>query len=384
MEKLKKENEILDIFCQLASIPSPSLKEEKVVEWIKTFAEINKLKFRTDDFGNVIVKVDATDNTKKTVAVSAHMDVVGDDSPIIPSLDGNFIHATNRTLGADDKVGVACALKLAKDIVNSDIKHGGLEVVLTKDEESSMSGIKNFDFADLSAQYVLVCDADKLGELQVSGASYVNVNLKIKAFFGGHSGIDIADKNRPNAAKILAEICNEIPQGVYYADETGVITSINLGGISSGDVKVTNVINTDGEASYSIRSASLEKENELIAKIKDIVSNFNDKYKNIAVASLDIYKKLSAFEKSDDTLIPDVFAKAAQKLNLNYSVSSFHAAAETHIYCLNKNAKDETFIPFLLGLADIYNMHSSDEKVDYTSIIKGSNLLLEVFLELNK
>ena len=34
---LRKENEVLDIFCELAQIPSPSLKEEKVAEWIIEF-----------------------------------------------------------------------------------------------------------------------------------------------------------------------------------------------------------------------------------------------------------------------------------------------------------------------------------------------------------
>ena len=59
---LRKENEVLDIFCELAQIPSPSLKEEKVIEWIKVFCEKNSLSFRTDDYNNVynvIIKISA-------------------------------------------------------------------------------------------------------------------------------------------------------------------------------------------------------------------------------------------------------------------------------------------------------------------------------------
>lgn len=383
MEKLRKEHELIDIFYNLTSIPSPSLHEEKVVDWVRDFCKKEGLKFMTDSYNNVVIKLPATDNSKPMMALSSHMDVVGDDSPVTPILDGDFIHANNRTLGGDDKFGMSAALKLLKDTKNSDMKHGGLEVVFTRDEENGMSGIHNFDFNNLDSKYVIVCDADEFGVLQVSGASYCNGHVEINCK-GGHSGIEIADKTKPNAAKLIAELCNDIPQGVYYADETGVVTSINLGGIKAGDIKVTNVLNPHAEASYSIRSADLAKENELIDKVMKIVDKFNQKYEGIAKADAVFKQKMPAFEKSNDTYIPEVFEKAAQKLGVKYEINSFHAGAETHIYCQHKNAKGETFIPFLLGLADLYNMHSADEKIDYKSFLKGYDLLKEFFFQFNK
>ena len=55
LSELKKEHEVLEIFCELAQIPSPSLKEEKVVEWIKDFCQKNSINFRQDDYGNVCI-----------------------------------------------------------------------------------------------------------------------------------------------------------------------------------------------------------------------------------------------------------------------------------------------------------------------------------------
>lgn len=383
MEKLRKEHELIDIFYHLTSIPSPSLHEEKVVEWVKEFCKKEDLHCETDSYNNVIIKLSATDNTKPIMALSSHMDVVGDDSPVIPTLDGDFIRANGRTLGGDDKFGMSAALKLLKEVKNSDLKHGGLEVVFTRDEENGMSGIHNFNFEKLNSKYVIVCDADEFGVLQISGASYCNGHVEISCK-GGHSGIEIADKTKPNAAKLMAELCNSIPQGVYYQDETGVVTSINLGGIKAGDIKVTNVLNPYAEATYSIRSADLSKENELIDKIQGIIEEFNNKYKGIAIAKGTFKQKMPAFEKSNDTYIPEVFEKAAKKLGAKYEINSFHAGAETHIYCQNKNAKGETFIPFLMGLANLYNMHSAEEKIDYKSFLKGYDLLKEFFLEFNK
>ena len=79
---LRKENEVLDIFCELAQIPSPSLKEEMVSEWIFDFCIKNNISVRKDNYGNVYISVPATDDSKEPIMISAHMDVVGDDRPI--------------------------------------------------------------------------------------------------------------------------------------------------------------------------------------------------------------------------------------------------------------------------------------------------------------
>ena len=408
IETLRKENELLDIFCSLAEIPSPSLREDKVIEWIQNFCNKNDIYCKLDDYRNVYIYISPTDGTKEPIMLSSHMDVVGDASPIELHLEENFIKANNRTLGSDDKVGVASALYLAKEIANNkDIKHGGLEITFTRDEETNMSGIEHVEFSKIKSKYILVCDADKLAQVQISGASYTNAKLYVKALIGGHSGIDIGDKTRLNAAKLISELLNNFPQGVYYEDETGVITSCNLGAIVAGGVQnavkalidenvnspdyintiiqksSTNIINTDARASYSIRSASAEKEEELKNIMRACVDDFNKKYDGLAKAEITFEVHLPPFEKANDDSIPELHTKVCKKLGIQNEVSSFHAGAETHIYAHQKNAKGETFMPFLLGLADIYNMHSANEKVDYTTLLKGYSIIKELFIEFN-
>lgn len=408
LNKLREENEVLNIFCNLVSIPSPSLKEEKVIEWILNFAKENNINSRKDDYGNVFLSVPATDSNKEPIMLSSHMDVVGDDSPINLLFDGQFIKADGRTLGADDKVGVACALMLAKELTtNLQISHGGLEITFTRDEETGMSGVEHVEFDKINSKYILVCDADKLGQLQISGASYTNAKVTVRGLKGGHSGIDIGDTTRLNAAKLIAELLAEFPQGAYYSDETGVITSCNLGAIVAGGVQnsianlvengiktndyiteifkktSTNIINTLGMASYSIRSASVEKENELKALMQSVVDKFNKKYENLATAEIEFEIHLLPFEKADDDTVEIAHTKACEKVGIKNAIESFHAGAETHIYCHNKNSKGETFMPSLLGLADVYNMHSAEEKVDYKTLLTGYEVIKNTFIEFN-
>lgn len=402
------ENKLLEIFSILAQIPSPSLAEEKVIRWIEDFCKKNGLNFSQDSYGNVYINVEPNNRALKPILISAHMDVVGDSSPVLLKVDGDFIQTDGkRTLGADDKAGVACALLLALELSKGDYEHGGLEIVLTRDEEHGMSGIRHVEFGKIQSQYVLVLDSDKLGQLQVSGASYTLGILKVTTPIGGHSGIDIGDSTRINAAKALADLTSKIPQGVFYKDETGTITSINLGTIIGGNIEntaakvsteqiksdnylnyfiensVTNVINTEAQASYSIRSASFEKENELKDLIKREVSAFNSQYKNLAKAEMVFSEHLPPFEKSNDDLIEKLFLSACEKTGVTPEISSFHAGAETHIYSQKSNANGKKFLPFLVGAADIFNMHSSSEKVDYKSLLKGYQLVKTLFFEFN-
>lgn len=379
IKELRFENDLINLFCSLAEIPSPSLKEDNVINWIINYCKHNELNCHTDNYKNIHIEIPATDTTKQPILLSAHMDVIGDDSEINIFLDGDLIKAQNRTLGADNKVGVANALYFAKELIKSNMAHGGVEIVFTRDEESGMTGIRNVDFSKLKSKYVLVLDSDSLGQLLTSGASYTQVKLEINSFKGGHSGIDIADETRENAGKLLADLVSEFPQGVYYSENNQVVTSCNLGGIISGNPEVTNIINTYGLATYSIRSSNKEKEEELKGLMKFLTDEFNKEYKNIAEAKITFKEHMPAFEKIADDYIPILFEAVAKKNGITPEISSFHAGAETHIYANETNSAGEKFAPYLVGLANICNMHSDKEYVDYKSMIEGQKLLQSLF-----
>lgn len=380
---LRKENELIDLFCNLAEIPSPSLKEEKVIDWICEYCKQHNLKYSLDNYKNILITIDPTDTSMDWLLLSAHLDVIGDDSPVKTFLDGDLIKAEGRTLGADDKAGVANALYFATKLIQSDIKHGGLEILFTRDEESGMTGIRNVDFTKLNSKYVLVLDSDTLGQLLTSGASYIQVTLEVNAFKGGHSGIDIGDKTRENATKLIADLVSDLPQGVFYEEDGKVVTSCNLGGIISGNPDVTNIINTTGKATYSIRSSNKQKENELKTLMESHIKSFNEEYSGIAEAKITFKEHMPMFEKVNDEYIPILFETVAKMVGVTPEISSFHAGAETHIYANQTNKKGETFTPYLVGLATVCNMHSDKEFVDYKTMLKGQELLQKLFLAYN-
>ncbi|MBR5304214.1 MAG: M20/M25/M40 family metallo-hydrolase [Candidatus Gastranaerophilales bacterium] len=402
----------ISIFEELAKIPSPSLYEENVAKKIMEYTYNNGINAYFDDYKNVIIKIPANCEGKKPLLLSAHMDVVGNLSPvnICYSNDKKIIKTDGtRTLGADDKAGVAVALNLAIYLAkNPDVKHGGLEIVLTRDEETTMTGIKNVKFEELESENVLVLDSDSLGNFEIAGAGYTIIDLEVNAKLGGHSGNDIQDKKRYNAAKLIADLVSRLPNGVFKVENGFTITSCNLGSIVAGATDIgierilemenvekpysktliskcaNNIINTSAYAQYSLRSSVKKYEEKLISKFQKEINKFNKKYGEYANAKITIKTHLLPFEKSLNQEMSNIAKIVGKKIDLNVKVQSFHAGAETHIYANKTNKFDIKFKPVLVGVANIDSMHSPNESMEVESLKKGFEFIREIFLEYNK
>ena len=404
--------DIIELFKELVKIPSPSLGEFELSEKIKEFTYNNGINAYYDDYQNLIIKVSGNDNSKKPLLLSAHMDVVGNSSPVNIEIsdDKKYIETDKtRTLGADDKAGVAVALKLAQFLAkNPEIKHGGLEIVLTRDEETNMSGINHVNFSELESENVLVLDSDSLGNFEIAGAGYTKIDIEVNAKLGGHSGNDIQDKKRYNAAKLIADLVSKLPNGAYKIENGFTITSCNLGSIVAGATDIglerllekeeiqkpysktlislcaDNVINTSAYAHYSLRSSVKKYEDELIAKFQKKIDKFNKKYGEYANATLKVSIHMLPFEKSLNQEMAQIAKSVGKKINLDVKIQSFHAGAETHIYANKTNKFNKKFMPVLVGVANILSMHSPNEKMEIESLEKGFEFVKEMFLEYNK
>lgn len=425
LKDIRKKYRVIDLFVDLAEIPSPSFKEKPLADTIIEIFQIHNIDAKLDSYGNVIAKIPASSGYQKVppILLSAHMDVVGGSSPIKIQLNNNFIETDKtRTLGADCKAGIAVIMDVAMEMVDlySNLNHGPIEITFTRDEEYSMSGIKNLDTSSINSKYALVLDADKLGTIDIAGAGYTNIFVKIYEGKGGHSGIDIADTTRVSAIKVLTELDTLIPQGVIKKDDTGVIASMNCGAILGGSAgmclsetisdllnektkklpanlitkeitettirnSMTNIIACNACAIYSLRSSDKKLEKQTIDEIKHNINKLLKKYENRIKIDVAINRHLKPFEEAEDKTLTNILQTAAVQAQIDTNIESFHAGAETHILSNDKlNAKKEKFLPLLIGVANIYNMHSNDEKLDYQSLIKGREWLKNSILELAK
>ena len=265
---------VFEQFARINQIPRPSTREEKMIEYLRTWGESRHLDTRVDETGNVIIRKPATKGMEnlKTVILQSHMDMVCDKlvdyeidfdrDPIKTYIDGEWLKAEGTTLGADD--GIGCAIELAL-LDSDDIEHGPIECVFTRDEETGLTGAEGMKAGFMTGDYLINLDSEDEGEIFVSCAGGRNttarftfrreqapegsffLSAQLKGLVGGHSGDDI-NKQRANAIKLL---------GRFLFQETQRYEGVRLARFNSG--KLHNAIPRDG--SFVIAVPSGVKEN---------------------------------------------------------------------------------------------------------------------------
>ena len=240
---------VWDNFYGLTRVPRPSKHEEKVIEYLLEWGKNHGIQAEKDAAGNVIMRSPATPGMEKRrgVILQGHMDMVpqktGDSKhdfltdPITTLVEGDWLTADRTTLGADNGIGVALALSVLED---KGVKHGPVEVLVTRDEETGMTGANGLKPGVLKGDILINLDSEDEGELCVGCAGgldaeadfryrtvaspegFVGYTLTVKGLQGGHSGMDIS-LYRANANKVVARILLPLMEkhGVKLVSFTG-------------------------------------------------------------------------------------------------------------------------------------------------------------------
>lgn len=242
-----------EMFGQLSSIPRPSFHEDKVVEWLEEFARERRLDFRQDSAGNVVIRHPGTMEGREAppIIIQGHIDMVTEKNdsvehdflrdPIRLIREGDWLKADGTTLGADNGLGVACALALIDISTDSkDVLLPPIEALFTVAEETGLVGAFNLDGSMLSGKTLLNLDTEDWPDVFIGcagggdslltlplnvekkvGATEETYEVKIFGLAGGHSGMDI-DKYRGNAVKIAAELSERmLSKGISIAEIQG-------------------------------------------------------------------------------------------------------------------------------------------------------------------
>lgn len=224
--------DVMKIFEEISSIPRQSKNEDKIAAFLVSWAEERDIEVERDVANNVIMRVAASPGFESApvLALQAHMDMVCEK---IPSSTHDFdkdgieliekdgwLYGNGTTLGADNGIGVAMAMAIA---ARDDVQHPALEIILTSDEETGMTGANALDGSKLKSKVLLNLDSEDEGvftvgcaggreirsELELEKASipagYRKLTVIVAGLSGGHSGVDI-HLGRASAIKLMTRI----------------------------------------------------------------------------------------------------------------------------------------------------------------------------------
>ena len=224
------EGSLWKFFLELSKIPRGSKHEAAAADWVADQARRMGCAVTRDEIGNVIIRKAASPGREhgRITALQAHVDMVCEKNegtahdfladPIAVVREGDLVRAQGTTLGADNGIGVAAALAVLE---SRTIQHGPLEVLITVDEETGLTGATHLRAGTLKADYLLNLDTGKAGYLTIgcsgglesrarrrvrllpASPGKAGYRIKVSGLKGGHSGGQI-DQGRGNAIRILA------------------------------------------------------------------------------------------------------------------------------------------------------------------------------------
>jgi dipeptidase D len=306
---------VWEIFYELTQIPRPSKMEHRAVIFAKEFGEKLDLKTYVDKTGNVIISKPASPGyeNRQGVILQAHLDMVPqknsdtehdfENDPIDAHVDGDWVKARGTTLGADNGIGIAAALAVLQD---KNLKHGPIEILLTVDEETGMTGAFQLEGGLLEGKILVNLDSEDEGELYIGCAGGMDTSgkltyldepvradtaalkLGITGLKGGHSGLDI-HLGRGNANVLLCRFMFDV------ADRF----DMRLTGMEGGSLR-----NAIPREAFAIVTVPAEQKDGLLAAVKE--------YEEIYRAELGSVEPDLSFEASGTDSPLTIMDKASQ------------------------------------------------------------------------
>lgn len=318
-------------FYEITQVPRPSKKEEKILAYLKNWADDNKFSYKQDKVGDLVVTIPATSSMEDfpTIVLQGHVDMVCEmnkgtnhnfdtDPLILKQVDG-WIRAEGTTLGADNGIGLAAGMAVSED---GSAAHGPLELLFTVDEETGLTGANNLQPGFIKGKYLINLDSEEDGTFYIgcaggidtvgsfnidkepAGKNVTSYELLISGLKGGHSGSDI-NMGKANAIKILARTLDALKNIDY-----------SVADISGGQLR--NAIPREAE---SVILLNPSEEKKVLKIVNEICENIVSEYKTVDGGLKIELKKLNKH-------FPDVFTKPFTNNLINVILAMPHGVLE--------------------------------------------------------
>jgi tripeptide aminopeptidase len=346
--------EVLDLFAELAAIPSPPGEERAVADVVAAYLRDCALDVDEDDAGakigatagNLYAQLEAT-APGTPIFLCAHLDTVPPTGRIEPVVDDEGVvrNAAGTILGADDKAAVAVMLEATRRVLSEHRAHAGIELLFTPKEEVGLVGAAAFDESRLTATHGFVYDqAAPIGEI-VLGAPYSQA-LEV-TFHGRASHAGMYPEEGRNAIAAAARAIADLRLG--QVDES---STANVGVIHGG--VATNIV---AEKCTFVAEARSHDERRLADLVQEMIESISFAAEmgdcRVDVESRKSYRGYR-FKRDDEVVrvAADALARAGREVRFGLSGGAADANVfnERGLQCLN----------LANGMIDI---HTPDERI---------------------
>jgi tripeptide aminopeptidase len=345
--------EALELFLELAAIPSPPGEERGVADVVLRY--LRGLGLDPDEdgcgpeigstMGNIYAWLEPTAEGTP-LFFCAHLDTVPPDGRLEPVVEEGFVRNAGGTiLGADNKSAVVSMLEGTRRVLAENRPHAGIELLFTPKEEVGLIGAYAFDHDRLHAELGYVYDqAAPIGEV-ILGAPW-SQSMEVR-FHGraAHSGM-FPEEGR-SAIQAAAKAIADLRLG--RVDEE---TTANVGVINGG---------TGGNIIPEWCTFLAEARAQDEAKLRAVVQEMLDAFSFAATATdCEVETKLRKsylgyrFKRTDDVV--ELAADALSRCGYEPTYALSGGGADANVF----NERGRRCVNLANGMT---NIHTPDERI---------------------
>jgi tripeptide aminopeptidase len=343
-------SQAVDLFLELAAIPSPSGEERGVADVVLRYLSDLGLEADEDGFGNLYARIEPSAEGTP-LFFCAHLDTVPPSGELRPVVeDGVIRNAGGTILGGDNKAAVVQMLEGVRRVLVENVAHAGLELLFTRQEEIGLLGAAAFDHTRLHAELGLVYDQEgAIGEI-VLGAPYAQ-GLEI-TFHGRAAHAGMAPEEGRSAIQAAAKAIADFRLG--RVDE---VTTANVGVIRGGTAG--NIVPDTCSFVAEARSHDERKLGELVQEMLDACAFAASETECELQSELRKTYRGYRFAQNDDIvgLAADALGRCGHEVR--YGLSG--GAADANVF-------NERGLRCLNLTHGVYDFHSPDERITVTDL----------------
>jgi len=338
-------SEAVDLFLELAAIPSPSREERAVADVVLSYLSGLGLEADEDAFGNVYARLEPTAEGT-SLFFCAHLDTVPPSGELRPVVeDGVIRNAGGTILGGDNKAAVVQMLEGVRRVLVENVPHAGLELLFTRQEEIGLLGAAAFDHTRLQAELGFVYDQEgAIGEI-ILGAPFAQ-GLEI-TFHGRAAHAGMAPEEGRSAIQAAAKAIADFRLG--RVDD---VTTANVGLIQGGTAG--NIVPDECSFVVDTRSHDERKLGELVQEMLDVCAFAASETECELESELRKTYRGYRFAKTDDVVLlaADALGRCGQEVRFALS----GGAADANVF----NDRGLRCLNLTHG---VYDFHSPDERI---------------------
>lgn len=356
-------------FKRLVRIDSPSLKEGRVVKYLKK--ELKALGLRpyltgrvkNGEVGNLVVDLPGRGVKKPRILINAHLDTVGPSRNIRPIEKGGYIVSDGTTiLGADNKAGVSVILEIIRVLIEEKMSRPPLRVVFTVAEEIGLFGAKALPARVLSADFGVTMDGGDIDGIIYKAPSQYNITAIIHGK-AAHAGIH--PEKGINAIKVASVAIAKMKFGRIDKETTS-----NIGVIKGG--KATNIIPDEVEVKGEARSHDFKKLKKEIEHMEKVFFKTCAKYRARLKLKVELCYRAFEVKKSERAL--RMAAAAVRKAGLRPDIRQTGGGSDANIF-------NEAGVPTVIMGAGADRVHTTSERVAVNDMVKSAEIVLNLLRE---